>query len=130
MASDTTTAEDAPAVPADEAPRTVTLHVLSPSLEGQNRLTFDNLPLTTTVGALKERITESIPSRPSAAQQRLIYRGKALLDHNVTLQNILEPSSVSTRIGGLSSTRDDILTGWLGLSTFAPPRSSTKAIRI
>lgn len=125
MASDTTTAGDASAVPAEEAPRTVVLHVLSPSLE--NRLTFDNLPLTTTVGALKERITQSIPSRPSAAQQRLIYRGKALLDDNVTLQNILEPPTVSTRIGvalnGLLL--EMILTDWLGPSTFAPPRPST-----
>lgn len=71
------------------------LHVLSPSLEAPNRLTFNDLPLTTTVAELKERISQSIPSRPTAEQQRLIYRGKPLLDGSVTLQNILEPSDVS-----------------------------------
>ncbi|KAL1963586.1 hypothetical protein VTN77DRAFT_8031 [Rasamsonia byssochlamydoides] len=98
MDSNNTPAGDASAGPADEAPqapRTIILHILSPSFENPNRLTFDNLPLTTTVGALKERITESIPSRPSAAQQRLIYRGKPLLNDSVMLQNILEPSDDS-----------------------------------
>lgn len=71
------------------------LHVLSPSLEAPNRLTFNDLPLTTTVAELKERISQSIPSRPSADKQRLIYRGKPLVNDRAMLQNILEPPDVS-----------------------------------
>ncbi|EAW07257.1 uncharacterized protein ACLA_019620 [Aspergillus clavatus NRRL 1] len=67
-------------------PHNVTLHVLCPSLESTNRFTYNDLPLSTTVGALKARLTDSIPGRPPPHTQRLIFRGRALLDDAVTLQ--------------------------------------------
>ncbi|KAF7169773.1 hypothetical protein CNMCM5623_002402 [Aspergillus felis] len=73
----------------ETVPRSITLHVLCPSLP--NRFTFDDLPLSTTVAGLKARLTESIPSRPAPSHQRLIWRGRALLDDAMTLENVLGP---------------------------------------
>ncbi|KAL2006576.1 hypothetical protein VTN00DRAFT_9244 [Thermoascus crustaceus] len=91
MASSSVASENASTADSGQAPRTMVLHVLSPSLDAPNRLTFNDLPLTTTVAELKARISQSIPSRPSSDKQRLIYRGKPLVNDSAMLQNILEP---------------------------------------
>lgn len=81
--------------PLSESSPTIILHVLSPSLEAPNRLTLSNLPLTTKIGELKDRIYRAVPSQPRPETQRLIYRGKPLLNDGETLQHILEASDVS-----------------------------------
>ncbi|KAH1487448.1 hypothetical protein LV164_006704 [Aspergillus fumigatus] len=81
---------DQPSAPLETVPRSITLHVLCPSLP--NRFTFDDLPLSTTVAGLKARLTESIPSRPAPSNQRLIWRGRALLDDAMTLESVLDPA--------------------------------------
>ncbi|KAH3079745.1 hypothetical protein KXW28_004119 [Aspergillus fumigatus] len=81
---------DQPSAPFETVPRSITLHVLCPSLP--NRFTFDDLPLSTTVAGLKARLTESIPSRPAPSNQRLIWRGRALLDDAMTLESVLGPA--------------------------------------
>ncbi|GFF23094.1 hypothetical protein IFM46972_00548 [Aspergillus udagawae] len=80
---------DQPSAASETGPRSITLHVLCPSLP--NRFTFDDLPLSTTVAGLKARLTESIPSRPAPSNQRLIWRGRALLDDAMTLESVLGP---------------------------------------
>ncbi|KAL5049565.1 hypothetical protein BDW71DRAFT_150867 [Aspergillus fruticulosus] len=67
------------------------LHVLCPSLPPPNRFTFTNLPLSSTIADLKVRISQTVPSRPTSDNQRLLYLGKLLSDDNVTLQSLFEP---------------------------------------
>lgn len=59
------------------------------------RFTLHDLPRSTTVAGLKTRISQSIPSQPLPESQRLIYRGKPLVNQNEMLQGILEPPGVS-----------------------------------
>lgn len=76
----------------------IILHILSPSLEAPNRITFEDLPVALTVAELKARITQAMPSKPHASQQRLIYRGKPLLNDSLSLRQVLEPPEVSNRV--------------------------------
>jgi hypothetical protein len=78
-----------------EAPVSVSLRVLSPSFESNEKISLDNLPLSTTVHDVKTHLTPLVPSRPAPEQQRLIYRGKPLLNPNATLEGCLEPPFVS-----------------------------------
>lgn len=78
-----------------EAPVSVSLRILSPSFESNNKISLNNLPLSTTVHDVKTRLTPLVSSRPPAEQQRLIYRGKPLLNPNATLEAFLEPPFVS-----------------------------------
>ncbi|KAL4818627.1 hypothetical protein BDW67DRAFT_156993 [Aspergillus spinulosporus] len=67
------------------------LHVLCPSLPPPNRFTFTNLPLSSTIADLKVRISQTVPSRPTPDNQKLLYLGKLLSDNSVTLQSLFEP---------------------------------------
>lgn len=83
---------------AEGSPRMVTLHVLCPSLPPPNRFTFNDLALSATVAQLKALITQSLPTHPAAATQRLIYGGKPLTNDNATLEVVLGPGEVSTSL--------------------------------
>lgn len=83
-----------PSFPTDASP-TIILHILSPSLEAPNRITLNHLPLTTKIGELKNHIHHAVASQPRPETQRLIYRGKVLVNDGETLQNIVEPPDVS-----------------------------------
>jgi ubiquitin domain-containing protein len=74
------------------------LHILSPSPDVPQRLTFNDIPLATNIADLKQRISQSLPTQPPASQQRLIYRGRPLLNDWTTLEDILDPSDVSVII--------------------------------
>lgn len=73
----------------------ITLNVLSPSIPAPGRFTLHDQPLSDTVAQIKARITQALPGRPSPAQQRLIYRGKPLVDDSASLASILGPIDVS-----------------------------------
>lgn len=90
--------ENGPGLPdsSDASAAHVALHVLSPSLPPPSRFTLNDLPRATTIAGLKTRISQSIPSRPSLENQRLIYRGRPLVNHHDTLEGILEPPGVSS----------------------------------
>lgn len=75
--------------------QTVDLHILSPSLEVPARVTLDNLPLAMKILDLKTRLSETLPSRPRPDIQRLIYRGKPLLNNEERLSNIVQHADVS-----------------------------------
>lgn len=51
-------------------------------------LIFTNIATTTTVSQLKEKIQEALTLRPSADEQRLIYRGRLLGRGEETLSDI------------------------------------------
>lgn len=76
-----------PAIPLD----TIVLHVLSPSAEvNGGRITFPSIALDTNISHLKSRIQTSmiVPAPPE--RQRLIYRGRPLLNMETTLGQILQ----------------------------------------
>lgn len=77
-------------------PQTIALNVLSPSTEEvPNRLTFTDIPITTTIKALKERIQDAVPARPPLPRQRLIYQGKVLALEQATLKDVFGQEAVS-----------------------------------
>ncbi|KAI4130551.1 MAG: hypothetical protein LQ338_001699 [Usnochroma carphineum] len=76
-------------------PQTIVLNVLSPSTEEvPNKLTFTDIPITTTVGALKERIQNAVPARPPPPRQRLIYHGRVLASHETTLKDVFGQEAI------------------------------------
>lgn len=82
-------------------PQTVSLHVLSPSFEVPNKLTFSDVPISTTVGELKTKICDAVPTRPSPDRQRLIYGGKALVQEAATLKDIFSREKVRCHAPGI-----------------------------
>lgn len=56
---------------------------------------MNDLPLEATVGELRARITQSLPSQPPPATQRLIYRGRPLTNDSQMLSEILGSVEVS-----------------------------------
>lgn len=80
--------------PADGHDQPIVLHILSPSFDSRRRITFNNLPLSTTVLEVKAKITEELSTRPPPESQRLIYRGRCLSDNTQVLRRIVEPSDV------------------------------------
>ncbi len=75
-------------------PRTIFLHVLSPSSEVPKKLTFPSIPVATTIGELKSRIQDAIATRPAPGKQRLIYRGKALVRDTDTMIEVFGQDAV------------------------------------
>ncbi|SPQ21275.1 943e2492-95c5-4913-b627-339a3e94c0c7 [Thermothielavioides terrestris] len=71
-----------------EAPLAVNLQILSPSA-GVGSLRFPDLPASTTVRQLKDKIRESLPRRPPDDHQRLIHRGRLLARETDSLLDIL-----------------------------------------
>ncbi|EGE80648.1 ubiquitin family protein [Blastomyces dermatitidis ATCC 18188] len=70
--------------------QTIVLHIVSPSL--QNRVTLNNVPLAIKILELKTRLSEALPNHPRPDVQRLIYRGKPLLNNEDQLGNIVAPA--------------------------------------
>ncbi|MCJ1475565.1 hypothetical protein MMC13_004228 [Lambiella insularis] len=70
------------------------LNVLSPSSEVSQKLTFPEIPLSTTIRELKEKIQNDVATKPSPERQRLIYRGRALTQDEKTLEDIFGPEAV------------------------------------
>ncbi|PON23187.1 ubiquitin family protein [Trichoderma gamsii] len=70
-------------------PPAVNLQVLSPSVGVNRPLMFPGLSSATTIKQLKEKIRQSLPLRPSDENQRLIYRGRALLHETDTLLDVI-----------------------------------------
>jgi hypothetical protein len=76
-------------------PPAVNLQVLSPSVGVNRPLMFPGLSSATTIKQLKEKIRQSLPLRPSDENQRLIYRGRALLHETDTLLDVIGSDVVS-----------------------------------
>ncbi|KAL9615148.1 MAG: hypothetical protein Q9167_000354 [Letrouitia subvulpina] len=74
--------------PPEPSTQKILLHVLSPSTEVPNKLTFPDVPTSTTVRELKSKIQDAVPSKPDPARQRLIYRGKPLTKEHLSLKDV------------------------------------------
>lgn len=72
----------------------VNLQIVSPSV-GVGNLRFPDLPAATTVQQLKEKIRDSLQSRPADDHQRLIHRGRLLARDTDTLQQVFGEEAVS-----------------------------------
>lgn len=88
-----------------EEPTTVALKlkILSPSAEladlRNSGLQFEDLPISTTIGQLKERIRDAVPTRPSNERQRLIYLGRVLARETDTLRDVFGATVVCVTRG-------------------------------
>ncbi|RFU76949.1 ubiquitin family [Trichoderma arundinaceum] len=74
--------------PASSDQPVINLQVVSPSVGVNRPLLFPGLPAATTIKQLKERIRQTLPLRPSDENQRLIYRGRALLRDSDSLLDV------------------------------------------
>ena len=79
---------------------TMLVHVLSPSTEIPNQLSFPSLLPSTTVGQLKELIQNAVPTRPAPDRQRLIHRGRMLAKDTDTMADIFGPTAVGSMGSG------------------------------
>lgn len=93
MEEGSSSAQASSKVPRSNQP-TILLHVLSPSIEVPHKLTFPDVPTSTTVAELKTKICDAVPTRPSPDRQRLIYSGKALVQGTATLKDIFSQEKV------------------------------------
>ena len=75
--------------------RPLLVHVVSPSSEVPERLTFSSLPLNTTIAEMKMKIKEAVATKPAPERQRLIYRGRALVQQDLTLAALFGSEAVS-----------------------------------
>ena len=80
----------------DPNPQAVLVHIVSPSTEVPDRLTFSKIPLTTTIGEMKKRIQDAVSTKPAPERQRLIYRGRALGQQDLTLAALFGNEAVTT----------------------------------
>ncbi|KAF2143370.1 uncharacterized protein K452DRAFT_317527 [Aplosporella prunicola CBS 121167] len=60
--------------------QTVDLRILSPSIEAEGGVSFRALPSSTTVGQLKVKIQDALPTHPVPERMRIIYQGRMLRD--------------------------------------------------
>ncbi|KAH6669130.1 hypothetical protein F5X68DRAFT_265240 [Plectosphaerella plurivora] len=80
-----TNAPDAP----DATGINVDLNIISPNATVLLRpLTFE-LPSNTSIRAVKRRIRQKLPMRPTDDQQRLIYKGRSLENEDQTLEQVI-----------------------------------------
>jgi hypothetical protein len=77
----------------DSMPLTANLQIVSPNL-GVGPLVFSALPHNTTVRQLKEKIRDTLSTRPTDDQQRLIHRGRLLARDSDTLRDVFSEDLV------------------------------------
>jgi hypothetical protein len=74
--------------------QSILVHVISPSTEVPNRLTFPEVPVSTTITELKKLIQDAIPTKPSFERQRIIYRGRPIIQPELTLASLFGAEAV------------------------------------
>lgn len=62
------------------ADQTVDVRVLSPSPEADGGITFAALSTALTIGELKIKIKDALPSHPAPDRMRIIYLGRVVLN--------------------------------------------------
>ena len=89
----------APSEPDTEV-RNLTLHILSPSPEVPDRITFTDCTPSTTIADLKAKIRGVVATRPAPERQRLICGGRLIQD-NATLADIFTQNAVGSHKLGI-----------------------------
>ncbi|KAK8032418.1 ubiquitin family protein [Apiospora arundinis] len=73
----------------EDGATTCTVQVISPSVGvPSGRLSFPQLPASTTIQQLKQRVRDALDAKPPDTAQRLIHRGRLLARDNETLLEI------------------------------------------
>lgn len=80
------------ATPQDDM--SVNISIVSPSTSVNAPLHFPNLPPSTTVAQVKQRIRDALDLKPSNEQQRLIHQGKLLSREEQTLLDVFGEQKV------------------------------------
>ncbi|KAL0227382.1 hypothetical protein P9112_014706 [Eukaryota sp. TZLM1-RC] len=70
----------------DLPPLTIHIRSIDPSI---GRLSFNELPRSTTVGDIKRMISDQHPERAPQSSQKLIFMGRVLLDDSNSMQEIV-----------------------------------------
>ncbi|KAJ5161905.1 hypothetical protein N7492_007297 [Penicillium capsulatum] len=78
-----------------QSPGSVTIRILCPSHPLQPPFRLQNIALSSTVGELRDHITQTLPTHPPAAAQRLIFSGRLLTNNDSTIQAVLFPPNGS-----------------------------------
>ena len=73
----------------------IDLKILSPGNVIPETIAINDVPVTTTISALKERINIVGPSHPSPDAQRLIYQGHVLANPAATLSDVFGAEAAS-----------------------------------
>ncbi|KAI9814246.1 MAG: hypothetical protein M1827_003412 [Pycnora praestabilis] len=78
--------------------KTIFLHILSPSSEIANKLSFPSLPSTTTVGDLKNKVRDAVVSKPSTERMRLIHQGRVVARDSDTMKDVLGQEAIDNPV--------------------------------
>lgn len=73
----------------------VNISIVSPSTSVNAPLHFPNLPPSTTVAQVKQKIRDALDFKPSNEQQRLIHQGKLLSREDQTLLDVFGEQKVN-----------------------------------
>jgi len=106
---------------ASETPSLINLKIISPSVGVPTPLLYPDIPSTTTVGQLKQRLRgELTAANPSDVRLRLIHRGRVLDADETILLNVFGAQEVRQAFQrGLRRAAH-----WLTPGTYLHPRSS------
>jgi hypothetical protein len=76
---------------------TLNLKILSPSTEVEGGINFPDIPTSTTIKELRNRIQDAVQSKPAPDRMRLIYRGRVVANDADTLGSVFGAESVRSR---------------------------------
>ncbi|KAK6002854.1 hypothetical protein QM012_001604 [Aureobasidium pullulans] len=75
--------------------RTLSLRILSPAVELSQGLDMNDVPIDTTIAALKSRLTDLLPSNPTPDRMRLIHFGRLLANDDETLAHLFGEAAIT-----------------------------------
>ncbi|KAF7189075.1 hypothetical protein HII31_09497 [Pseudocercospora fuligena] len=79
--------------PPAEPPETITLNIKVPPghlADGVDEFSLGNeVPVSQTIGQIRQRLSQSLPSTPAPERLRILYGGRALVDDEQTLSDAL-----------------------------------------
>ncbi|KAG9744885.1 hypothetical protein KCU59_g5775, partial [Aureobasidium melanogenum] len=75
--------------------RTLSLRILSPAVELGQGLDMADVPIDTTIGALKSKLTDMLPSNPTPDRMRLIHYGRLLANDDETLGHLFGEAAIT-----------------------------------
>ena len=93
----TATASSAAADATIDPSATIDLQIISPSAGVTGPISLPQLPTTTTVRQLKEKIREALAVGPAIESQRLIHSGRMLSRESESLSEIFGRDTVSSK---------------------------------
>jgi hypothetical protein len=67
---------------------TINLKILSPSTEIEGGIFLPDLPVSTTIKELRQKIHDAAPSKPATNRMRLIYRGRVVANDDDKLVDV------------------------------------------